>query len=166
VRNQILPGTGRGTAREGRGGGADSKFVPAPPPGFAWSPSPCRGGSKESGQRPLQQVLEIEAEAADLRGDGGPAVVEEIVAFGGPQALGGAVGDEHADPALHHHKPFVLEGLIGLCDGQRIGAMLGGEASHRRQRIAVADPAVENQGRDGIAEAEVDGTIFGHSDVV
>jgi hypothetical protein len=40
----FLPGTGRGTAAEGRGGGAAPESVPAPPPCCAWSPSPYRGG--------------------------------------------------------------------------------------------------------------------------
>ena len=40
----ILPVPGRGTADEVGGGGAGNKSGAAPPPRYAWSPSPYRGG--------------------------------------------------------------------------------------------------------------------------
>ena len=64
--------------------------------------------------------------------------------------------------APDHHQPFLLEGPVGLGDGERIGPEIGGEAAHRRQRIAVADPAFEDHRGDGVAQAEIDRAFFGH----
>ena len=58
----------------------------------------------------------------------GHSLLDEAVALGVAQAGAGAGGDEHADAALDDDQPVVLEALIGLGDGQRVGALLGGEA--------------------------------------
>ena len=49
--------------------------------------------------------------------------------------------------------PFCVEGLVGLGDGERVGAVFGGGAAHRRERFAVADLAFEDHRRDRIAQA-------------
>ena len=77
------------------------------------------------------------------------------------KALCGPFGDEHADAALHNDETFVLKQLVGLGDGQGIGAMFGGERAHRRQRIAVPYAPFEDASGDAIAEAEIDGAFFG-----
>jgi tRNA pseudouridine55 synthase len=53
---QILPGTGRGTARSAveEGSSSGSARGEPPPPSSAWSPSPFRGGSSDP-SRPRQQ---------------------------------------------------------------------------------------------------------------
>src|SRR5687768_6728434 len=107
-------------------------------------------------QRALDQIVGVEPQAADLGGDRRPAIVEEVLALGRAELLRRALGYEHADAALDQDQPLVLEGLIGLGDGQRIGAMLGGEAAHRGQGIAVAYLPVEDGSRDAVAEAEID----------
>ena len=76
--------------------------------------------------------------ASCARGSSGHSSLEEAAALGLAQPGAGAGGDEHADAALDHDQPFVLESLIGLGDGQRIGLLLGGEGADRRQRVAVA----------------------------
>ena len=111
------------------------------------------------GERPLDQILGLETEALHLGGDGGPAIVEKILALCGSKPLARTFGDEHADPALHENQAFVLEGLVGLGHGERIGPMLRGEAADRGERVSVAHLAVQNGGSDGIAEAEIDWTI-------
>ena len=75
----------------------------------------------------------------------------------------GAGSDEHADAALDHDQPFVLEALIGLGDGQRIGALLGGERADRGKGVAVAVSAGEDRVGDHLAEADVDGLFVGAS---
>jgi hypothetical protein len=98
-----------------------------------------------------------------VQDDSRPSILEEVLALGGAQPLGSAGRDEHADAALDHDEPLLLEGLVGLGDGERIGAEIGGEAAHRRQRIAVADAAFEDHRRDAVAQAEIDGAFFVHS---
>ena len=73
----------------------------------------------------------------------------------------GAGGDEHADAALDHHQPFVLEPLIGLGDGQRVGAFLGGQRAHRRQRVAVLEAPGDDRVGDHLAEADIDWLFMG-----
>ena len=76
-------------------------------------------------------------------------------ALGFAQAGAGAGGDEHADAALDDDQPFVLEALIGLGDGQRVGALLGGEGADRGKRVAVAEFAGEDRVGDRVAQADV-----------
>ena len=65
-------------------------------------------------------------------------MADELSRCAAAQPRSGARGDEHADPALHDDQAFVLEPLIGLGDGQRVGALLGGQGADRGQRVAVA----------------------------
>src|SRR3546814_12414697 len=88
-----------------------------------------------SGEGAFDQVFGVEIETPNLGGDGGPAVVEKVLAFAGAEPGGGALGDEHADTPLHQDKSFVLEGLVGFGDGQRIGAIFCREASDRKSVV-------------------------------
>src|SRR3546814_8725146 len=101
----------------------------------------------------------VEIETPNLGGDGGPAVVEKVLAFAGAEPGGGALGDEHADTPLHQDQSFVLEGLVGFGDGQRIGAIFCRAASDRGKGIPVARLAVKTGCGDDVAELEVNGTV-------
>ena len=59
-------------------------------------------------------------------------------------------------PRLTTISAFVLEALIGLGDGQRIGLLLGGERADRGQRIAVAIFSGEDRVGDDLTQADVD----------
>ena len=86
-----------------------------------------------------------------------PFLADEDGALGFAQAGAGAGGDEHADPALDDDQPFVLEALIGLGHGQRVGAFLGGQRADRGQGIAVGEAAGEDRVGDHLAQADING---------
>ena len=78
-------------------------------------------------------------------------------ALGIAQPRPGAGRDEHADAALDDDQPFVLEALIGLGHGQRVGLLLGGQRADRGQRVAVGIFAGEDRVGDRLAQADVNG---------
>src|SRR6185437_7436421 len=106
------------------------------------------------------QLGRIDPEPPHARADFGPLLLEEAVALGIAEARPCAWRDEHADAALDHDQPLVLESLIGLGDGQRIGLLLGGEGADGGKRIAIAVRAGEDRVGDRLAEANVDGLLM------
>jgi len=114
-----------------------------------------------SGEGALYQIFDVEAKAADMSRYFGPAIFKEFLALGNVEALRRAFGDKHADATLHDDQALVLKKLIGLGDGERIGAMFGGKCADGGQRIAVLHPSFENGRSYAVAEAEVDGAIIG-----
>ena len=106
-----------------------------------------------SGGNAVEQFGGVDIQPADARGDFGPFLVQELRARRGPQPLRGTAIDEHADAAPHGDQPVFLEALIGLGHGQRIGALIGGEGAYRRQRIPLANPAIEDHRDDLVAQA-------------
>ena len=80
---------------------------------------------------------ELDTEGApDARDDLRPFLVQELGACRHAQALGRAMIDEHADAAPNGDEPVFLEGLIGLGDRQRIGALIGGEGADGSRLVA------------------------------
>jgi len=93
------------------------------------------GSKKKSDERALDELFDVEAEPAHVRNDARPAILEKVLALVIAQPLARTGRDEHADAALDHDQPLFLEGLVSLCDSERIRAEIGGEATDRRQRI-------------------------------
>jgi hypothetical protein len=100
-----------------------------------------------------------DAQSPDPHRDLGPFLLEKLAARTVAQPGGGAGQHEHADPAANRHQPVFLEALISLGDGERIGALIGGEGAHRGERIPLGDRAVEDHRDDLVAQAKINGAI-------
>ena len=82
-----------------------------------------------------------------------PDIPEELAA---QQPLARAGVDEHAAAAPRFHQLLVGELLVALEHGQRVDAVIGGDAAHRRQRIAFGEGAVEDHRHHAVAQLPVD----------
>src|SRR4051794_24738713 len=89
----------------------------------------------------------------DLR----PFLVEETTALRVPEPGASARCDEHADTALDHDQPLVLEALVGLGHGQGIGLFLRRKGADRGQGVSIGEAASKDRIGDGLAEADVNG---------
>ena len=67
----------------------------------------------------------------------------------------------HADAAPNGDEPVFLEGLIGLGDRQRIGALIGGEGADGGKRVTLLDASIKDHRDDLVTEAEINGAIRG-----
>src|SRR5207237_6269628 len=58
---------------------------------------------RASGERALDQILGVETQAADVRDDRRPAILEEVLALGRAKLVSRPGGHEHPDPTLREH---------------------------------------------------------------
>jgi len=82
------------------------------------------------------------------------------LALHGAQPARCAGRHEHADAPLHLNEAIILEALIGLGHGQRIGALLRSKGAHRGQHVAIPIFSVQDRCGDEVAQAQIDGPAF------
>ena len=105
------------------------------------------------------QVGGVEAQQVDILGDARPLLSHETIALGYAQLFRRAGQNEHADAAPHLDIAIVLETLISLGDGQRVGAMFGRERADRRQLVACTIFAPQDRRRDRAPQPDVDRAV-------
>ena len=104
----------------------------------------------------LEQIVHRDAEPVDPCADRGPLLADEALALL-PQQGGTRAGrNEHADPASHLDLAVLLELLVGLGDGERVGAFLRRERAYRREHLAFPIAPVDDRGGDLVAQLQVD----------
>src|SRR5947209_1377380 len=99
----------------------------------------------------VEQSRRVDAETVHPRPDLGPFFLQEAVAFGIAEASARSRSDEHPDAPFDDDQPLVLEALVSLGDGQRIGLLLSGQRADRGEGIAVGVTARQNRVSDRLS---------------
>ena len=135
---------------------------------FAWTDPERSPGP--SGRRALQQLVPVETQQVHGFPNARPVRGHERRPFRHAQPLRRAGQHEHADATPYLDIAIVLKALISLSDGQRIGAVFGGEGADRGKLVARAIVATQYARRDRAAEAEIDRAVLAakccHGDLI
>src|SRR5882762_11117560 len=102
------------------------------------------------------QLSLCETEPLDLFRDQRPFVGEKFLAFTFQQLITRTRFDEHPEAALHLDQVLIDQLLIGFQHGKRIDPELGCDITHRWQRIAFVENAIENHMHATIAKLAID----------
>lgn len=105
----------------------------------------------------------VDSQSTHSLADCRPFLANELLALAAFQPSGSTRGNEHANPALYDDETFVLEALVSLGDGQRVGAFFGRERTDGRQRVPVLESTSDDGVADDLAEADVNGLFVGVS---
>jgi hypothetical protein len=108
----------------------------------------------------LEQIGGVDMQPAHLLHDAGPFLLQKLGAGVAPQAIGGTIGNEHADTAFDDDQTVILKTLIGLGGGQWIGAMFRGKSTDRGEGVAIPIDAIQYRFGDDIAKTKIDGAIL------
>jgi hypothetical protein len=108
----------------------------------------------------IKQIGRVDVQPTHLLHDTRPLLLEESDAGIAAQAGGGPIGDEHADAPLDDDQAVILETLISLGGGQRIGPMFGGKSADGGKGVPVTKDAIQYRFGDNIAKAKINGAIL------